>query len=342
VLLAVFAGITSMLFSVGTAGAAVPEDVVVSKIDASRHPEVSLTVAPSRLLSETDLTQEAFTVTENGAARSASVTRVPNTELQIVMVLDTSVPAAVFRTAQGAALDFLLRLPRGTRVAILSSGNERLVGLPLTIDLGAAINAVGDLDPGPGRAIYDALQRADSEFRPGDQVRRNVLLFSGGSDTSSSVDLDAVRKQMASTNTQIYSVSLGSGDGDDALASIAADAGGQSMRVGTTELVGAYQRVADVLLNQYEVTFQSQSRGDTSLQIDVAAGGFSGSSSVRAQFPGLAEDQEARSVASERSGGRAIVDPLGAALTIFGVLFIGTLLITLGRAGLRSHSTPTG
>ena len=56
----------------------------------------------------------------------------------------------------------------------------------------------------------------------------------------------------------------------------------------------------------------------------------------------LAEGGYGGVVASERGGGRAVVDPLGAAVTIVIILVVGALLMSLGRAGLRSHSTSTG
>jgi hypothetical protein len=343
VLLAAIAAIAPSLLAVATsADAAVPEDVVVAKVDTSRHPEVSLVVAPPRLLSETDLTADAFTVTESGQTRPVTVNRLPDASLQIVLVLDPAVSSTVFRSEQGAALDFLLRLPPGTRVALLNAGASPQVAFPMAPDPQAAGTAMGTLDPGSGRAIYDALLRANDEFRAEDGARRAVVVFSGSKDTSSRTTLEEVATQFEATGTNLFAVELGTTESDNALASIAAEAGGQTMRVGATELVGAYQRVADVLLNQYEVTFQSQSRGNARLQVDVAANGFSGSSSVSLPLPALEEEPAAGAVSSERSGGRAVVDPLAAALTIFIVLLIGALLISLGHAGLRSHSTPTG
>jgi hypothetical protein len=281
-------------------------------------------------------------VTESGESRPVQATRLPDANLQLVLVLDPSVPPAVFRSAQGAALDFLLRLPAGMRVALISAGARPQVVFPSAPDPQAAGTAVGRLTRENDRAIYDALLRANDEFRPASQPRRTVVVFSGGKDTSSRTTLAEVKKQFTATATSLFAVELANGDGDDALESVSAEAGGQSMRVGTTELVGAYQRVADVLLNQYVLTFQSQARGDTRLQVDVAANGFTGSSSRSVQFPPLEDEPGAGALASERGGGRAVVDPLGAALTIVIVLVIGALLMSLGRAGLRSHSTPTG
>ena len=318
-------------------------DLVVSKIDTRSYPNVTMVVAPPRLLAPRDLSADAFRVTENGESRPVRVERLPNAGLQIALVLDPSVPANVFRAAQAAALDFLLRLPVGTRVALISAGAPPRVTLPPTLDLETAPQAVGDLTPGGDGAIYDAVRRADAELGPADQARRTVLVFTGGKDTSSSTALGALERQLASSGTSLYAVELSNGDGDDALASVAAQAGGQSVKVASTELVGAYQRVADVLLNQYRVTFDARSRGPALLGIAIAAEGISGQSSRSVQLPA----PEAKSgpvrtvVSSERGGGRAVAEPLAAGLTIVMALLAGGLLVSLGHAGLRSRSTPS-
>jgi hypothetical protein len=319
-------------------------DLVVSKVDTKRYPEVAMVVAPPRLLAPRDLSADAFSVTENGESRPVGVARLPNSALQIVLVLDPSVPPNLFRAAQGAVLDFLLRLPVGTRVALISAGAHPRVSLPSTLDLEEAPRAVGNLTPGPGRAIYDAVRQADGEFRPTVEARRTVLVFTGGRDTSSSTALDALERRLTSRGTSLYAVELSSGDSGDALASVAAEAGGQSVKVESTELVGAYQRVADVLLNQYRVTFAARSQGRARVGIRVAAGGISGESSLEAQLTAseAAPAPPRPVVSSERGGGRAVAEPLAAAVTIVIALVAGGLLVSLGRAGLRSRSTSTG
>ena len=311
-------------------------DVVVSKVDTESWPQVTMEVAPPRLAPAV-LNADAFTVTENDEIRPATVTQLPNSALQVALVLDPSVPADVFRDAQGAALDFLLRLPLGTRVALVSAGKPARVTLESTLDLGAATTAVGDLSPQPGRSIYDALRRADAELLPSDQTRRAILVFGGGKDTSSSTSVNVVERQLRSSGTRLYSVELANGGGGDTMSSIAAEAGGQSIKAASTELVGAYQRVADVLLNQYRVTFQASSRGRARVGIRVAADGFSGESSLSVLLSARPTSSSANQVAtSERGGGRAVAEPLAAGLTIVIALLAGAVLITLGHAGLRS------
>ena len=319
-------------------------DLVVSKVDTTSYPKVDMIVAPPRLLAPRDLGPDAFSVTENGESRPVTVARLPNSALQIALVLDPSVPPDVFRSAQGAALDFLLRLPAGTRVALVSAGAQPRVTLPSTVDVAAAARAVGDLTPERDRAIHDAVRRADAELRAPDQARRTVLVFTGGKDSSSSTGFVALRRQLEASKTSLYAVELSSGDGGDALASVAAAAGGQSVKVASTELVGAYQRMADVLLNQYRVTFEAAGRDRVGVTVRIAADGISGESSLGVQLTPseIASDPTPTVASSERGGGRAVAEPLAAGLTIVMALLAGGLLVWLGHAGLRSRSTPTG
>jgi hypothetical protein len=316
-------------------------DVVVSHVDTDRFPAVALEVAPPRLLATGDLTAGAFTVTEDGAARPATVTRLPNAELQLALVIDPSVAPEVFRNVQGAVLDFLLRLPLGTRVAVVSAGARARVRLPATADLGAATAAVGDLGPSRGRLIRDALRRADEQLRRADRARRAIVVFSAGKDTTSSTSPDALERLLRSSGTRLYAVELTSGDGDDALKSLAGEIGGQSTKVSATDLVGGYQRVADVLLNQYRVTFEATSPGRARLDIRVEAEGVTGASAVSVQLGKPGPDSPARDVApaTDAGGGRAVAEPLAAGLAIGILLLGGAVLVTLGRAGLRSRET---
>jgi hypothetical protein len=319
-------------------------DLVVSKVDPSRYPQVAMVVAPPRLLAPRDLTADAFTVTENGEDRPVTVARLPNSGLQIALVLDPSVSPAVLRAAQGAALDFVLRLPVGTRVSIVSAGAPPRVILPSTLDMAAAPRAVGDITPRRGRAIYDAVRRANSEFTPGDQARNTVVVFTAGRDRSSSTALSALKRELTSTGTSLYSIELANGDSGGALATVVAAAGGESVKVASTELVGTYQRVADVLLNQYRVSFAARSSGTAQLAVAVSAEGISGAKSFGVQLtaPATASPSTRAVVSSERGGGRAVAEPLAAGVTIAMALLAGGLLMLLGRAGLRARSTRAG
>jgi hypothetical protein len=310
-------------------------DVVVSNIDTGAYPQVALEVAPPRLLATRDLNAGAFTVTENDARRDAVVTRLPNESLQIAMVIDPAVSDGVFRDVQGAALDFLLRVPLGTRVALVSAGRDARVTLPSTLDLGAVTSAVGDLAPGQGRALHDAIRQADSQLPVETGTRRAVVVFAAGADTTSSGSLDAVERQLRTAGTRLYSVELATGNGGDALQSIVDGTGGQTIRTGTAELVGAYQRVADVLLNQYRVTFRASSRGRARLGIQIAADDISGASSLAVQVGAPAAANPAPATL-EGGGGRA--EPLAAGLTIVIALLAGGVLVFLGHAGLRGRA----
>ena len=343
VILVALVGLSVSAPAFGVVAPEVPGDLVVSKVDTTHYPQVTMVVAPPRLLAPRDLPADAFNVTENGERREVNVARLPNSGLQIALVLDPTVPPELFRAAQGAALDFVLRLPIGTRVALIDAGAPPEVTLPATTDLVAATRAVGDLTRRPDRAIYDAVRRADAELTPASQARHTVVVFTGGRDRSSSITLDALKRRLTVRGTSVYAIELSGGDTGGALATLAAGAGGESVRVASTELVGAYQRVADVLLNQYRVSFAARSRGRAQLSVGVAADGISGERSLGVELTALegTSRRAGGAVPSERGGGRAVAEPLAAGVAIAMALLAGGLLVLLGRAGLRARSTPS-
>jgi len=343
VILVALVGLSVSAPAFGVVAPEVPGDLVVSKVDTTHYPQVTMIVAPPRLLAPRDLPADAFSVTENGERREVNVARLPNSGLQIALVLDPTVPPELFRAAQGAALDFVLRLPIGTRVALIDAGAPPEVTLPATTDLVAATRAVGDLTRRPDRAIYDAVRRADAELTPASQARHTVVVFTGGRDRSSSITLDALKRRLTVRGTSVYAIELSGGDTGGALATLAAGAGGESVRVASTELVGAYQRVADVLLNQYRVSFAARSRGRAQLSVGVAADGISGERSLGVELTALegTSRRAGGAVPSERGGGRAVAEPLAAGVAIAMALLAGGLLVLLGRAGLRARSTPS-
>jgi hypothetical protein len=308
-------------------------DVVISNVDTSAYPDIALEVAPPRLLATSDLDPGAFTVTENEVRRDAAVTRLPNAPLQVAMVIDPSVSAGVFRDMQGAVLDFLLRLPLGTRVALVSAGEPAEVSLPSTLDLGAATSAVGDLGPASGRAVHDAIREADRQLPADTGARRAVVVFAAGSDMTSASPLAVVARQLRDAGTRLYSVELAAGTGGNELQSIVDDTGGQTIRTGTTELVGTYQRIADVLLNQYRVTFRATARGRARLGVRIDAEGLSGASSLSVQLGAPATANPAPATVDGGGGGAR---PLAAGLAIGLALLAGGVLVFLGQAGLRT------
>jgi hypothetical protein len=323
----------------GEAPAAVVTDVsgrlVVIEVDTVRKPDLSVVLAPPRLLSGRILAQEAFHVSVDGEERPITVTPLPIEGLQVAIALDPAVSPQVFRSAQAAVLDFLLRLPPGTRVAVVSAGPQPAATQAPTADFDVVTAAVGDLAAGQPGSLADALEVAESQFQPGG--RRALVVFSGGASNVSTFTLAPLVRRLETSGTDVYAVELSEPGGGDALTHLAGKVGGQTMRVLPTELVGAYQRVADLLLNQYRVTFQAHTEGQVRVQVRVSGDQISEQSTFSVDLSPPQPLRAAPIESDERAGGRALAEPLGAVLVIAFAIVGGLLLIGVGRAGLRSH-----
>ena len=73
VILVALVGLSVSAPAFGVVAPEVSGDLVVSKVDTTRYPQVTMVVAPPRLLAPRDLTADAFSVTENGESRPVSV-----------------------------------------------------------------------------------------------------------------------------------------------------------------------------------------------------------------------------------------------------------------------------
>ena len=113
------------------------ERLKLLSVDASQYPTVAVNVAAPPALSRVAVQPEAFQVWEHGVTRPIEVTRAGGEGLEGVLVFDTSscVSGDSFRATQNAAASFLMRLPRGARMAVVAASETPTVPAALTSDV---------------------------------------------------------------------------------------------------------------------------------------------------------------------------------------------------------------
>lgn len=95
-----------------------------------------------------DLPSSSFTAVRDGADVPVLARRRPATELAVSLVLvssDATSPAER-TTAQAAALELLVGLPDGARVALVASSAREVLVAPLSADRGPAVQGLSGLD----------------------------------------------------------------------------------------------------------------------------------------------------------------------------------------------------
>ncbi|MFQ5947588.1 MAG: VWA domain-containing protein, partial [Acidimicrobiia bacterium] len=304
------AGVVAIVFflavGTGAAGFGIDEGPVllqVERIDAGAHPQITVTVSAPRQLVGKDLAASDFTITENGEIRPVTVTRLPNDELEVVLVLDTSgsMSGGPLQEAKSAALGFVERLPATIRIAVLGFGSAPQLASPFSTDPGLTVEAIQGLEAGGETALYDAIIAALGQFSEGENARRSLLLLSDGGDTVSSADLEQATAALLRAGVGFYAVELQSPENDSEPLAALADA--SSGRIVPAEepaaLTGIYDQIASELVNQYELTFTSLANDAARLHISVSRDGVTAEATRAIQLPAAPGVPQSQPVAAE-------------------------------------------
>jgi tight adherence protein B len=268
-----------------------PLDLPVDQIDDAAHPEVTVTVTVPRELVGLDLQPSDFFISENELARSVDVRRLPSEELGVVLVLDTSgsMRGEPLLAAKRAVESFLLSMPAGVDVALVSFGDTAQVEAPFTKDYTAILDAVAPLEAVGETALYDAVALGSGLFGATDASRKAMILLSDGGDTVSSIELDDALIELIDAGPRFIAVELESSENDSVtLARLGAASGGSIVPASDpAALTQIYEATASDLVNQYELTFTSQAEGIVDLVVAVRRGGFAAVAESQIVFPDL-------------------------------------------------------
>jgi tight adherence protein B len=264
-------------------------DVAVTAVDISDYPTVDLTITAPAGLAARDLPADAFSVTEGGATRDAQVTRIAGEALQVVLVIDTSgsMRGAPLDAAKAAALGFVDALPANTAVSVVSFGDTPSVLTALSPDVDAVHAAISSLQASGETALYDGVAAGVAVFGSAPPANRSLVVLSDGGDTQSTASLDDVAALLEAGGLRAAVVELVTSESDAGpLARLAA--AGHGRVVSATDpgaLAGLYDGLATEVVNQYVVSFRSESRGSTIVTVTVDHEGVRGSTTETLALP---------------------------------------------------------
>ena len=141
-------------------------------------------------------------------------------------MLSTDVAPNRLARAKLAAQDLIMQL-QGDRVGVLAFAGDAFLQAPLTVDYGAALDSIGDLDtntiPRGGTDIASVIDEAAKAFGKGESEDRALILFTDGEE----LDADGVavaRNQQG--NFRIFTVGVGTAEGS--IIPVSSDDGGTS------------------------------------------------------------------------------------------------------------------
>lgn len=222
----------------------------------------------------TGLARDAFEVYEDGEPQA--ITQFTHERVPIGLGLLLDVSDSMFgqriKDARAAVERFLLELLSPADAFFLMSFNHQPHLLtPWTSDRAAVRDALANIRPSGGTAIYDSVVSALPLMDERARERAAMVIISDGADTTSDTSLRDLRSALLRSDTFVYAVAIDSPlrqpintrVNPEALSEITNPSGGHTTVVRDSgELAAATARIAEELNSQYVIGYSSPHPGD--------------------------------------------------------------------------------
>jgi tight adherence protein B len=278
-----FAAIAALVAAMAATPAAAA--VELSRVDASRHPTVQLSVV-------TDRPAEAVPVLrENGHPVAGLQAQNLGRAKSVALLIDNSRSMAgrPLVDAIAAARSFVGGKEDADRLAVVTFGQSAVQTTRFssaTIDTDGALRNLA-LDPRPGTALYDAIHLASlalaTEVNPG----RVIVLVTDGNNVAKGVSLEKALAAAKHAGVAVYAIGIESRDfAKGPLEQIAAATGGAYYGASSSgALAQAYDALARDLARTWRVSYLTAARPGQQLSLAAAVAG-SGSATTQITLPG--------------------------------------------------------
>ena len=219
----------------------------------------------------TNLTKDDFEVIENKKQQVIQeFTAESDLPLRLAILIDTSNSIRErFKFEQEASIQFINGVvrPQADRAMIVSFDSSAELRADLMDDLLKLDNAIRELRPGGGTALYDAIFYASrdklQQDQPRHKFRRAIIVMSDGDDNQSRVTRDQALEMAQKADAVIYCISTNISrietDGDKVLKYLAQETGGQAFFPFKVEdLDQSFENIANELRHQYNIFYRPE------------------------------------------------------------------------------------
>lgn len=219
----------------------------------------------------TNLSRADFEVIEDKRGQKImEFTAETDLPLRMAILVDTSASIRDrFRFIQEAATEFVNSVVRSgqDRAAVVSFDTSAELVADLTDDIERLGSSIGDLRPGGGTSMYDAIYFASRDKlgkdQPRHKFRRAMVILSDGDDNQSRMTRDQALEMAQKSDVVIYTISTNISrietDGDKVLKYLAEETGGQSFFPFKVEdLSQSFENIANELRHQYNIFYKPE------------------------------------------------------------------------------------
>ena len=225
----------------------------------------------------TDLTQQDFSVFEDGVKQDVTFFNRTNLPIALALLLDTSASMdSKLPTAQEAAIGFAKRLRPQDLAEVIDFDSRVVILQNFTNSATELEQAIRKTSAGGSTSLYNAVYIALKDLKKvvaknTEEIRRQaIVVLSDGEDTSSLLPFEEVLDLAKRSETAIYAIGLRAPDGPGAttkgfkeaefvLRQFAQETGARSFFPNQlSELAGVYGQISDELSSQYTVGYTSR------------------------------------------------------------------------------------
>ena len=225
----------------------------------------------------TDLTQDDFSVYEDGVKQEVTFFNKSNLPIALALLLDTSASMETkLQTAQEAAIGFAKKLRQQDLAEVIDFDSRVVVLQNFTNSAPELETAIRKTSAGGSTSLYNAIYIALKDLKKvvaknSDEIRRQaIVVLSDGEDTSSLLPFEEVLDLAKRSETAIYTIGLRAGEGpgtttrgfkeaEFVLRQFSQETGGRSFFPNQlSDLNGVYGQIGDELSSQYTVGYTSR------------------------------------------------------------------------------------
>jgi len=218
----------------------------------------------------TDLKKDDFQVLENKKPQTIlEFTSETDLPLRLAILIDTSNSIRDrFRFQQEAATNFVNDVMRGQdKATVVSFDSSTELAADLTNSTNKLENAIRDLRPGGGTALYDGIYFACHDELMRDQpmykFRRAMVILSDGEDNDSRYSRDQALEMAQRADTVIYTISTNIShvetEGDKVMRYFAEQTGGVAFfPFEAKDLNQSFENIANELRHQYNLFYRPE------------------------------------------------------------------------------------
>jgi len=225
------------------------------------------------------LTQDRFSVFENGVARPIASFSNEYLPLDLVFLVDTSsslIKENAIAQVKTAAATFVQALEKGDRVKLFEFKSRPIPLLDFTTDRKRLLDRIGQMEAIGETALFDALHRALDDLKGRRRGRKAIVLFTDGRDSVYELPRDKARllrsgiTRAQNQEVTIFIIGLGKNINQPAMERIAEETGGRfHFAANSRRLADTFDDIVLELKHQYLIGVQPQASGTGFNRLEV-------------------------------------------------------------------------